>query len=437
MNNVTQKGARLLLGMAMLLAAFAAFVPTPVSQAQDSQTPAALCASTEVTEPESRQFEAAEQVLEEGADYYAIFCTSNGAVYVDLFEQFAPVTVNNFVFLAEQGYYNNSNFHRVMEGFMVQGGDPVGAPAGTGGPGYEFQDEFVPFLVFDRPGLLAMANAGPGTNGSQFFITRVPTPHLNFAHTIFGEVLEGQNVVDSMTNTYDSATNFPIEEATPETLDTVLIITDPSLVTSDRTAPAAAGSDEVLTAIEDVFVNDPTLGSSDATIYNTAEEAVAQYDEAAQSVATDLYANGFNFEAGGLWELADCSGDTSLLGVGLHMINWESADAATEYVVSYTALAEAQGFARIDDPTNVLNDNGYNSNEIFTRAVSDICDASGTYVRFVFPGMRYSVQFDFIINDSVFENGQLSREDIPAVMASLGYQITPAVGSIILNSNNE
>lgn len=429
MNNVTQKGARLLLIMALLLAAFAAFAPTPVSQAQDSQTPAALCASADVTEPEARRFDEPQQVLEEGVDYYAIFCTGNGAVYVDLFEQYAPNTVNNFVFLAEQGYYNNSTFHRVIEGFMAQGGDPVGTPAGTGGPGYQFQDEFVPFLVFDRPGLLAMANAGPATNGSQFFITRVPTPHLNFAHTIFGEVRTGQNVVDSMTNTEDGET--------PETLDTVLIITDPSVVTSDYVPSAPAGPDEVLAAIEAVFVNDTTLDSSDTNTYTTLEEALAQYDEAAQSTAAELYDAVFEFEAGGLWELNDCSGDTSLLGVGLRMINWQSTDAAAEFVASYEALAVAQGFERIEDPSDVLNENGYNSNQIFIRDISDICDARGTYVRFVFPALRYSVQFDFIINESVFESGQLTREDIPAVMANLGYQITPAVGSIILNSTNE
>jgi cyclophilin family peptidyl-prolyl cis-trans isomerase len=105
--------------------------------------------------------------------------------------------VNNFVFLAREGFYDNTTFHRVLEDFMAQAGDPTGT--GAGGPGYRFQDEIVPGLEFDRPGLLAMANAGPGTNGSQFFITFEPVPWLDGRHTIFGEVLEGQEVLDQLT----------------------------------------------------------------------------------------------------------------------------------------------------------------------------------------------------------------------------------------------
>ena len=154
--------------------------------AQDTQTPAELCAAaTPAEEPDTRDFDAAEQVLEDGVDYQAIFCTDVGPVHVELFEDETPITVNSFVFLAESGYYNNSIFHRVLPNFMAQGGDPVGNPSGTGGPGYEFVDEFVSGLTFDEPGKLAMANAGPGTNGSQFFITTAPTPHLQDRHTHF------------------------------------------------------------------------------------------------------------------------------------------------------------------------------------------------------------------------------------------------------------
>ncbi|MDQ2692864.1 MAG: peptidylprolyl isomerase [Chloroflexota bacterium] len=122
----------------------------------------------------------------------------NGGEFVaELFADQAPVTVNNFVFLARQGYYDGTTFHRVLDGFMAQGGDPTGT--GMGGPGYQFEDEFSDDLTFDRPGLLAMANSGPNTNGSQFFITYAPTPHLNGRHTIFGEVIEGMDVVNSIT----------------------------------------------------------------------------------------------------------------------------------------------------------------------------------------------------------------------------------------------
>ena len=162
-----------------------------------AQTPAALCeAALPAAEPESREFAAPEQVLQAGVDYRAIFCTDAGPIYIDLFETLTPETVNNFVFLAQNGYYNNTTFHRVIESFMAQGGDPTGT--GSGGPGYAFADEFVGFLNFDRPGLLAMANAGPGTNGSQFFITHVVTDWLDGKHTVFGQVTQGQDVVNAV-----------------------------------------------------------------------------------------------------------------------------------------------------------------------------------------------------------------------------------------------
>ncbi len=128
--------------------------------------------------------------------YVATVNTNQGSVVIELFPKEAPKTVNNFVFLAREGYYDGVIFHRVIESFMIQGGDPTGT--GGGGPGYSFEDEFVPSLVFDRSGILAMANSGPNTNGSQFFITTVPTPHLNQRHTIFGTVLEGQDVAEAI-----------------------------------------------------------------------------------------------------------------------------------------------------------------------------------------------------------------------------------------------
>jgi cyclophilin family peptidyl-prolyl cis-trans isomerase len=130
--------------------------------------------------------------------YLATFKMANGGEFTaELFDDQAPKTVNNFVFLARQGYYNGTTFHRVIEGFMAQGGDPTGT--GSGGPGYQFEDEIDPDLTFDKPGLLAMANAGPNTNGSQFFITYDATPHLNGLHTIFGQVIEGMDVVNGLT----------------------------------------------------------------------------------------------------------------------------------------------------------------------------------------------------------------------------------------------
>jgi peptidyl-prolyl cis-trans isomerase A (cyclophilin A) len=152
---------------------------------------------------------------------------------VSLFEHHAPVTVENFVGLAEGTkeyadpksgrtttgrFYDGTIFHRVIAGFMIQGGDPLGT--GTGGPGYEFKDEIHPELSFDRPYLLAMANAGPGTNGSQFFVTVGKTPHLNRKHTIFGEVADqaSRDVVDSIASTKTARGDKPVEPVVIESV---------------------------------------------------------------------------------------------------------------------------------------------------------------------------------------------------------------------------
>jgi len=155
----------------------------------------------------------------------ATLTTTQGTVTVRLFPDQAPKTVRNFVELAEGGrewtnprtrattkdkLYDGTFFHRVITGFMVQAGDPLGT--GTGGPGYQFADEIHPDLQFDRPYLLAMANAGPGTNGSQFFITTVPTPWLTGKHTIFGEVIEGADVVEKISRVQTVPGDRPVQD---------------------------------------------------------------------------------------------------------------------------------------------------------------------------------------------------------------------------------
>tara|TARA_B100000519_G_scaffold85728_1_gene74366 strand:- start:2833 stop:3264 length:432 start_codon:yes stop_codon:yes gene_type:complete len=126
----------------------------------------------------------------------AIFNTSKGYIRIQLFEELVPNTVANFVKLIEDGFYNGLKFHRVIPDFMIQGGCPLGN--GTGGPGYQFADEFHPELKHDGPGVLSMANSGPNTNGSQFFITHVETSWLDGKHSVFGKVLDGQDVVDAV-----------------------------------------------------------------------------------------------------------------------------------------------------------------------------------------------------------------------------------------------
>ncbi|MFC2625104.1 peptidylprolyl isomerase [Propionibacterium acidifaciens] len=157
----------------------------------------------------------------------AVLHTNHGDIALDLFDDFAPKTVANFVELANGTreyldmttgkratgrFYDGTVFHRVIDGFMIQGGDPTGT--GRGGPGYRFADEFYPDLTFTKPYLLAMANAGPGTNGSQFFITVAPTPHLNMRHTIFGEVADADSrkVVDEIAAVETGPMDRPVED---------------------------------------------------------------------------------------------------------------------------------------------------------------------------------------------------------------------------------
>ncbi len=142
------------------------------------------------------RFSKPEQVLEKGKDYLAVVETNKGNLVIDLFQDDAPETVNNFVFLARNGYYDGIVFHRVLEDFMAQTGDPTGS--GRGGPGYEFGDETDNGRSHTGKGVLSMANAGPGTNGSQFFITFAETPWLDGKHTVFGEVTEGLEVLDKL-----------------------------------------------------------------------------------------------------------------------------------------------------------------------------------------------------------------------------------------------
>ena len=181
------------------------------SEATVTSSPTSASLDTDVI---TRRYQSAPPLaLTEGTEYQALITLQDGdQILIDLLSEESPIYVNNFVFLASNDFFNGLTFHRVIEGFVAQGGDPDGT--GTGGPGYRFQDEFDPSLVFDGPGILAMANAGPGTNGSQFFITVAPTPHLNNAHTIFGKVTSGQDVADAISKVPQGASNRPTDPVT-------------------------------------------------------------------------------------------------------------------------------------------------------------------------------------------------------------------------------
>ncbi len=139
--------------------------------------------------------------------YFAVLDTDVGEMKLELFADKTPITVNNFIFLANQGFYNGTIFHRVISDFMVQGGDPEGT--GRGGPGYRFEDEFHADLKHDKRGVVSMANAGPNTNGSQFFITHIATPWLDNKHSVFGQLLEGEDVFMSIPERDPSKINNP------------------------------------------------------------------------------------------------------------------------------------------------------------------------------------------------------------------------------------
>lgn len=135
-----------------------------------------------------------EMQIDQQKTYIVTIETPKGSIELELYPEYAPRTVNNFVFLVNQGFYNGVTFHRVIDNFMIQGGDPTGS--GRGGPGYRFDDEFSGNPLRHDTGVISMANAGPNTNGSQFFITHAPQPHLDNKHTVFGKVISGQDVVD-------------------------------------------------------------------------------------------------------------------------------------------------------------------------------------------------------------------------------------------------
>lgn len=203
--------------------------------AADITTPGPLPAGYTLVAPLSdkpvRTFKAEPAMaLQSGKDYYALFDTNKGQVLVDLYEQETPVTVNNFVTLARNHFYDGTRFHRVIEGFMAQGGDPNStdeakkATWGQGGPGYEFPDEIRSKLTFNSGGILAMANSGPNTNGSQFFITFQPTDFLNGKYNLFGKVVKGDDVLAKLTRTMDQS-NAEIPGAVADKLLSVRILT--------------------------------------------------------------------------------------------------------------------------------------------------------------------------------------------------------------------
>lgn len=247
-------------GLVVFVALLASLAVSACSSAQDVAPPQE---EGEVSVGELTWDEPPEMQIDTETIYQATFKTEKGDVVVELFADRSPMTVNNFVFLANAGFYDETTFHRVIPGFMAQGGDPTGT--GTGGPGYQFEDEIDVELTFDEPGILAMANAGPGTNGSQFFITYVPTPHLNGKHTIFGKVIQGMGVLHSLA-ARDPAGNpdikgdrlltVEIETISESRLPTPTATREPSSPALEEGRPLASLAVE---AREDLYTHPPEM----------------------------------------------------------------------------------------------------------------------------------------------------------------------------------
>jgi cyclophilin family peptidyl-prolyl cis-trans isomerase len=381
---------------------------TPETTNANAQTPAELCAAATPVQPATREFERAEQVLEPGVDYRAIMCTEAGAVYIDLFEDYTPITVNNFVFLAQQGYYDNTTFHRVIADFMAQGGDPTAT--GMGGPGYQFQDEFVGFLTFDRPGWLAMANAGAGTNGSQFFITTVETPHLDFRHTIFGEVLEGQENVAAL------RLRDPQADTTPgAALNTVLIITDPSTVNSTYAAPAAPTAEEVIASFETLSGQIPPEYALDYTVSESLDaDALAAVQPEASREGFAAWLNDHNFQYAVTSQLNNATCNMQLnafMTYSYNLYNFGTAeDARAALTDGYLGeFYNANGYTAIDSP-DLLRVPLY-------RTQRDACNESATVLTAFLPRGAFLAEIEIVLPSGMVEG----REDdvISQILAGL------------------
>ena len=351
--------------------------------AQNPQSIQEICAAAEPSELTLMQFQAADDVLEAGVDYRAVLCTTAGAIYVDLFEGLTPLTVNNFVFLAGQGYYDGTTFHRVIPDFMAQAGDPTGT--GRGGPGYQFGDEPIGFLTFDRPGLLAMANAGPGTNGSQFFITTAATPHLNYRHTIFGDVLLGQENVLAIRD------RDPQTAAEPgETLQTVVIITDlDSVDEGGMVELEAATRAEVSAAF--ARLGGETALSTTQDILN-ALPADLQADFAAFA---DAYGHQYRYGTRILNSECDAQTFFSSLGYQIDVFADSQAAADAQQDDLMNALIKSQGFAQSDDEAVWTSD-------------KPTCDGeSGVHLVTLYTRGRYLVTLDVLLDAALLD--QYSR----------------------------
>jgi cyclophilin family peptidyl-prolyl cis-trans isomerase len=426
----------LVLIVALAAGNVSAFSGAPVPPAQARQTPQEICAAAtaDLKEPETRQFDKADNVLQDGVDYWAVMCTDVGPIYLDLYEDKAPITVNNFVFLAQQGYYNNTTFHRVLPGFMAQGGDPTGT--GSGGPGYEFGDETNNELVFDQFGLLAMANAGPDTNGSQFFITYAPTPWLDGNHTIFGRVYQGIDVAELLT--LRDPQESPAYEGS--TLQTVVIVTDPASV--DATPDGPPSLDHIQALLQQNISDrlEPTFTPVEgyAHVYDTAAEAASWsnnpgLDDYLQAYLSD---HGFIGTAGILLRLQTCPpnpADLPVWSLSLRVSDYGTADAAKTVVFDNARsdqFVSAGAYDSYSDPEGL---NG----RLYSQPLPEQgwCKANGVYYRLEVPYGRYILTADLVLDGDVVNDSSASGTPPQYLGSAVQNLLLDTIGSVLDRGN--
>jgi cyclophilin family peptidyl-prolyl cis-trans isomerase len=380
----------------------------PDRSAQDgARTPAEICADATANsaEPETREFEQAEDVLQDGVDYWAVMCTDAGPIYLDLYEDEAPITVNNFVFLAQQGYFNNTTFHRVLPGFMAQGGDPTGT--GSGGPGYEFEDETDNGLVFDEVGLLAMANAGPDTNGSQFFITYALTSWLDGQHTIFGKVYQGLDAAELLMPR-DPQQNPSFSGSA---LDAVVIIEDPSTVSATPDGPPTLDHFQALLERSVAGqINQAFSISEEFSHVYTLDEEAESYESDGGAELVDflrgyLAEHGFLGTAAILMPITECPpnpADLPIWALGFQVSDYGAMDAAAAVVTDDTrsdTFVSTGAFEAYQDATE-------SDGRVYSRAVpeGEWCGPDGTYYRLEMPMGRYLLTVDMIVDATIIND---------------------------------
>ncbi len=364
----------------------------PVAAQDAPQTPAEICEATgEVETSETTTYAEPASVLESGVDYRAILCTGAGAVYVDLFEELTPITVNSFIFLSEEGFYNNTTFHRVIEEFMAQAGDPTAT--GSGGPGYAFADEFVPFLTFDTPGWLAMANSGPGTNGSQFFITTAETPWLDSRHTIFGQVLEGE---DNVLNIALRDPETAIEPGT--TLDTVIIISDPETVETTYVAPESSSREDIEAAFASVSEAVPpeiiVVDEDVSGVFDTADVVASAPEDIQDDLAAYFERHNHLFRAVSRLNAPACGGEEQpfFQSVSYTLDAYDTAEDASAALED----EELSTFVMADGFTDSIIPDGYNT-PLYTASAEACGTEDGTRALLQWQRGRYVVTVEGLL----------------------------------------